>query len=296
MVTSTGSGLSVPDWPLSYGMFFPPMVGGVFYEHGHRMAATLVGFFMLCLAVWLGFKEPRKWIRCLGFWALGAVICQGVLGGVTVLFFLPTPVSVAHGVLAQTFFILTIVIAYSLSVERKQREGTEEQTHPMILKTIFMFTTLIYIQLILGAIMRHSHSGLAVLDFPKMGGYWIPPFNQDMLHTLNDWRFDLNLDPVSMSQVVIHIIHRAWAVFILVMLAMLNAVGRKYASKNKDVMRTLLMLNSFVALQIILGIATILTQKSPQITSFHVVTGAATLGVSVLLLLRAAPLNCSKLK
>src|SRR3990167_9279428 len=85
MVTSTGSGLSVPDWPLSYGSFFPPMVGGVFYEHGHRMIASTVGFFMLCLAVWLGIKEKLRWVKNLGFFALGAVILQGILGGLTVL-------------------------------------------------------------------------------------------------------------------------------------------------------------------------------------------------------------------
>src|SRR3990167_821475 len=61
MVKSTDSGLAVPDWPLSYGMFFPPMVGGVFYEHGHRMVAATVGFMTLCLAIWLGVQEPRRW-------------------------------------------------------------------------------------------------------------------------------------------------------------------------------------------------------------------------------------------
>ncbi|MCA9406939.1 MAG: COX15/CtaA family protein, partial [Candidatus Omnitrophica bacterium] len=113
MVTSTGSGLAVPDWPLSYGSFFPPMVGGVFYEHGHRMVASLVGFLMLTMAIWIGLKEERLWLRITAFTALGAVILQGVLGGITVLTMLPTPVSVMHGVLAQTFFLLTIFIAYA---------------------------------------------------------------------------------------------------------------------------------------------------------------------------------------
>src|SRR3989338_894934 len=98
MVTSTGSGLAVPDWPLSYGMLFPPIVGGVFYEHGHRMVATIVGLLMLILAVALGFCEKRRWLRNLGFAAVGAVILQGVLGGITVLFFLPRPVSITHGI------------------------------------------------------------------------------------------------------------------------------------------------------------------------------------------------------
>ena len=86
MVTSTGSGLAVPDWPLSYGTFFPPMVGGVFYEHGHRMVASLIGFMMLVLCIWLWIKEERRWVKILGSVALLAVILQGVLGGTTVLF------------------------------------------------------------------------------------------------------------------------------------------------------------------------------------------------------------------
>ena len=97
LVTSTGSGLSVPDWPLSYGMLMPPMVGGVFYEHGHRMAATAVGFLTLVLAVWTARAEPRPGVRRLAWAALAAVITQGVLGGLTVIYLLPTPVSVAHG-------------------------------------------------------------------------------------------------------------------------------------------------------------------------------------------------------
>src|SRR6187431_2159913 len=92
LVTSTGSGLAVPDWPTSYGwnMFTFPlkhMVGGIFYEHGHRLIASGVGFLTIGLALWLWLAEPRKWMRVLGFAALGAVILQGVLGGITVLFF-----------------------------------------------------------------------------------------------------------------------------------------------------------------------------------------------------------------
>src|SRR5947207_4121313 len=86
LVTSTGSGLSVPDWPTSYGwsMFTFPMrgmVGGIFYEHGHRLIASGVGFLTVILSIWIWRAEPRRWVRMLGFAALGAVILQGVLGG-----------------------------------------------------------------------------------------------------------------------------------------------------------------------------------------------------------------------
>jgi len=116
MVTSTGSGLSVPDWPNTYGWFmfsFPvdKWVGGIFYEHSHRLIASTVGCLILTLAFWLWRAEPRAWVRRLGFIALGAVITQGVLGGITVLWYLPDPISIAHASLAEIVFCLTVTLA-----------------------------------------------------------------------------------------------------------------------------------------------------------------------------------------
>src|SRR5713101_17368 len=116
LVTSTDSGLSVPDWPTSYGwsmLTFPPSkwVGGIFYEHTHRLIASTVGLLTIVLAGWLWLRDPRRWMKRLGATALGAVIAQGVLGGLTVLFFLPAPVSIAHAGLAEIFFCATVAIA-----------------------------------------------------------------------------------------------------------------------------------------------------------------------------------------
>ena len=110
MVTSTDSGLAVPDWPNTYGHFmfsFPleKMVGGIFYEHGHRMIASTVGFMTIILALWIWRVDARPWMRRLGFIALGAVILQGILGGITVLYLLPAPVSIGHAGLAQTLLL-----------------------------------------------------------------------------------------------------------------------------------------------------------------------------------------------
>src|SRR5688572_32734479 len=101
LVTSQDYGLAVPDWPKSYGMWFPPMIGGVFYEHGHRMIAGFVGILTVIMTAWLWWKEPRKWVRIFGTLALLSVIAQAVLGGITVLYFLPTWVSTLHATLAQ---------------------------------------------------------------------------------------------------------------------------------------------------------------------------------------------------
>src|SRR3954464_13466586 len=116
LVTSHDAGLSVPDWPTSYGwnMFtFPPSmwVANILYEHGHRLIASSVGFLTIILAVWLWMAEPRRWLRWLGIAALVAVIAQGILGGLTVLYFLPAPVSTAHAVPPEIFFCMTVALA-----------------------------------------------------------------------------------------------------------------------------------------------------------------------------------------
>src|SRR5437763_3218946 len=111
LVTSTGSGLAVPDWPLSFGQVFPPMVGGVLFEHGHRLVAAFVGLLTVTLMVLLTQWEPRLWVRWLARGAVMAVLLQGALGGVTVLFRLPLAVSVTHACLAQAFLCLVLTLA-----------------------------------------------------------------------------------------------------------------------------------------------------------------------------------------
>src|SRR5438105_3455323 len=121
LVTSNDAGLSVPDWPLSYGKLMPPMEGGILYEHGHRMVATTVGLLTMVSAIWLFRADRRKWLRWLGVAALMAVILQGVLGGLTVLYLLPWWISTAHACLAQLFFSTTVAMA--LFTSRFWRHG-----------------------------------------------------------------------------------------------------------------------------------------------------------------------------
>src|SRR6478752_2480136 len=151
LVTSTATGLSVPDWPTTYGwnMFtFPPSkwVGGIFYEHGHRLIASSVGFLTIVLAAWLWFADPRRWMKRLGLAALGAVILQGVLGGVTVLFFLPTAISSAHAGLAEIFFCMTIAIA--LFTSKSWMRGDDAVDDEMLRRVATTTTALIYVQIL----------------------------------------------------------------------------------------------------------------------------------------------------
>ena len=125
MVTSTGSGLAVPDWPLAYGMFFPPMIAGIFYEHGHRLIAGSVGFLTVIQAIWLQRREPKRHVRILGWTSLGAVIAQGLLGGLTVKLLLPPIVSIAHAGLAEIFLCLNVSIAFFTSVAAVSAQRSE---------------------------------------------------------------------------------------------------------------------------------------------------------------------------
>lgn len=160
-MTSNDAGLAVPDWPLSYGTWMPPLVGNIVYEHGHRMVATFVGLLTTLLALWLWLKEPRRWVRRLGLLALAAVIAQGILGGFTVLFLLPRPVSIAHASLAQVFFCLTVSLAVFTGRAWRRQEGKREDTGKPPLFQLSVATTLaVFAQLILGAAYRHSALGI----------------------------------------------------------------------------------------------------------------------------------------
>jgi len=159
LVTSNDAGLSVPDWPTTFGSFYkmPQMVGGVKYEHGHRMVAEFVGLLTIILAVWTWRVEKRRWLRFMGLAALGTVIIQGILGGLTVKLFLPPLVSSAHAAVAQTFFCIAVAIAVFTGrrwVEEHPRTELD-QRRPALFTLTLLSIFVLYVQLILGAMFRH---------------------------------------------------------------------------------------------------------------------------------------------
>lgn len=161
LVTSNDAGLSVPDWPLSYGKLMPKMEGGIFFEHGHRMVATMVGILTVILAIWLWRSEPRRWMRRLGLAALAAVIAQGLLGGMTVIYMLPKPVSVSHACLAQLFFSTTVLIALFTSAEWKRESPLVDDTGAPALHSLAVAVPFcVLAQLALGAAARHKTLGV----------------------------------------------------------------------------------------------------------------------------------------
>jgi len=265
------------------------MVGGIFYEHGHRMMATFVGFITLVQAICLGFSNQQSWIKKAAYASLLLVIIQGIFGGITVLFFLPPAISIIHGVLAQTFFICTIVIAYGISNERSQRIEVKESFE--IRKYSLILLVMVYIQLILGALMRHTASGLAIPDFPTMGGTWIPTFSETMINNINVILFDMDIDMVNRYQVIIHFTHRLGALIISSTIGYFLYRHGHLIKKNKIVMNTIRWIVILLLLQLALGVFTVLSERSPNIASFHVVTGAAFLGFCTLFVLRCHPIR-----
>lgn len=172
-VTSNDAGLSVPDWPTSFGSIYkiPRMVGGVKFEHTHRMIAEFVGLLTIIFAVWVWRADHRRWMKWLGVAALGTVILQGVLGGLTVLYFLPPAISSAHAAVGQTFFCIACAIALFTGkqwVDCVPDNSLRERKRPTLLTLSLLSILVMYLQLILGAMFRHH--GMSwwphVLDAP----------------------------------------------------------------------------------------------------------------------------------
>ena len=275
MVTSTGSGLSVPDWPNTYDYFmfaFPlsKMVGGIFYEHGHRMIASIVGLLTIGLTVGLYRREPRRWVRRLGFTALGAVVLQGTLGGITVLYFLPTPISVSHAGLAQIFFCLIVSLALFTSAgwrntrELHRHEPVRRDAAMLVLATTL--PSLVYIQILVGATMRHTGAGLAIPDFPLVFGGLLP----------STWSFGIT----------VHYAHRIGALATAgLVLATLGHLLAHHRDRG-DLLHPAWALVVLVLGQISLGGWTVLSERAAIVNTAHVAVGATVLATALVLGLR----------
>jgi cytochrome c oxidase assembly protein subunit 15 len=255
------------------------------------MIAAIVGFLTLILAFSIYHTDDQLWLKKNVFLALGLIIVQGLFGGLTVLFLQPTPISVIHALFAQTFFMVTILIAYGLSDERAHRIPYDKVDNAGLKIPAYWVMGLVYIQLIIGALMRHTQSGLAIPDFPLAGGYLLPPFNQTMLNTVHVMQFDLDVPFASMSQVVVHFLHRLGGVSVAIAIGWLSWKIYQLKDSNNRIYRQTVLLDMLLLLQLTLGAFTIWSLKEPLITSIHVVNGATILGLSMLMVLRILPVR-----
>jgi cytochrome c oxidase assembly protein subunit 15 len=282
LVTSKGVGMTVPDWPNSYGynMFLFPLsrwVGGIFYEHVHRLIASGVGLMTIILAVTLWMGEPRKWVRVLGYIAVVTVILQGVLGGLRVTMILDE-LGIFHGMLAQAYISLLVVIAVATS-KAFATGGARWRWHaPGLLRWAVVLTVLVYLQLALGATMRHEHAGLSIHDFPLAYGQVWPMVNAEQLAAINTQRIASGEVPTTIAQIHLQMLHRLMAVVLSVLFLVYAWKARRAAMGVRIASRWWVAL---LAVQITLGAWTVWTNKAADVTTAHVAVGALILFLGV---------------
>lgn len=301
LVTSHGAGMAVPDWPTTYGynMFlFPPSywIGGIFYEHSHRLVASFVGLLTTILAVWLWLKEERRWLRWTGVAAFFAVVFQGVLGGLRVTMF-KDELGIFHATLAQSFLVLISFIALATSrwwvggaakggrsEQWKMEDGKGENWGSGVRAMFLISTVLIFLQLILGATMRHQHAGLAVPDFPLAYGKIWPPMDEAFIESVNSARIDhRDFNNITAFQIGLHMAHRIGAVLALgFVIATAVAVHRRWGGKAART-RLAYVWAGLIVVQAGFGAATVLSNKAADIATLHVVLGAASLVFAALM-------------
>jgi cytochrome c oxidase assembly protein subunit 15 len=289
LVTSHEAGMSVPDWPNSYGynMFlFPPSkwIGGIFYEHTHRLWASVVGLMTTVLAVWLWLRDSRRWMKWLGIAAFLGVVAQGVLGGLRVTLSMDS-LGIFHGVIAQSFFALVCAIA--LFTSRFWLALTSQRFRvfvPRGLRSHVLYVTiLIFLQLALGATMRHQHAGLSISDFPLAHGQIWPDTSPAAIARYNAERMDVvSQNPITAFQVILQMIHRLGAVLIFLGVGAAAGLSVKRLGKKDLLTKFAFFWLGLILLQIALGIETIWSNKAADIATAHVLVGALSLVVGTL--------------
>jgi cytochrome c oxidase assembly protein subunit 15 len=301
-VKSHDAGLAVPDWPMTFGenpITYPvsKWYGGIFHEHFHRLYAGVTAVLSVVMLGLLFLVRVPWWIRTVSALSVVAVIAQAVLGGLTVIYLLPVWASSSHAILAQTYLVLHVIIAYGLSKDYWERRaaglhGARESRTPLFAAAVVLIAA-VYGQLFFGALMRHTEAALAVPDFPTMGGQWIPRLDDEMMTTINDWRLDTSfetgadLPPVTKTQVALHLAHRAGAVVVTLAVLVLLWLAHRFERAKPGVLLPSYLLVGLTIFQFALGIMTVLTQRTPIITSIHVMTGAAVLALAAWAVCRA---------
>ena len=317
LVTSKGVGMAVPDWPNTFGynMFLVPFdewLGkfGVFEEHSHRLVASFVGLLTIVLAAWIWVKDSRKWVRLLGIGALVLVVTQGVLGGLRVTE-INQNLGLIHGAVAQLFLILvcTIALATSSWWHRVAVGESDRAGYAALKGALVAVICLVFIQLLLGATMRHQHAGLAIWDFPLAHGQVWPAIDEASIAQYNENRYELQKSLHAQNQlydaqgnpqaflasghdilswhVWLQMLHRLGAVATLALVMALVVKARRRLGQAHGFTKAGYTLLAMIVAQAGMGIWTILSNKAADVATGHVVLGAACLALSSLLLLAA---------
>lgn len=273
LVHPTGSSLACPDWPTCYGSFFPEMEGGIFFEHSHRIVATIVGFLtvLLNISVW-GFSSLEKKIKVHVSIALMIVILQGVLGGITVILKLPPAVSISHLGLSMFFFCFVVKICFQIwqaTFPQKRRTSGDSHTLAQVGRWAFVLTVLVYLQVVLGGVVRHFHAG-------RSCGSELP-FCESQI-----W-------PAALQQ-QIHMTHRIMGVIVFLAVLCGNIWFLKARRKKNLGFSPLALIATrlcpmIVSLQVLLGLLTVASMVGLVEVVAHTAVGALLLAIQWLVFL-----------
>lgn len=289
IVTSKSVGMSVPDWPTTFGynMFFFPIsgwVGGIFYEHLHRLIGAAIGLMTMILTVSILAVEPRRWVKNLAVAAFVAVCIQGMLGGLRVSLF-KNEIGIFHGMLAQSFFCLLGILTVSTSPRFIRKNWDIFLPHPSLKKLAFLATAFIFVQLGLGASMRHAHLGLSIPDFPLAYGQILPDTSASTIEKINQTRLADDQMPTTAAQVWLQMAHRGMAFVILgfvssvAFVAFTNPIARSASTWSAIWLGMILC-------QIGLGAWTVWSNKAADIATAHMALGALSLLTGVVFTFR----------
>lgn len=290
LVTSHHAGMSVPNWPNSYGynMFlFPPRfwVGGIFYEHTHRLMGAVVGMCSIVLVIAAWILEKRRWVRWLAAGVLAMVILQGVLGGLRVVL-VQLDLAIVHACVAQAFFCLTVLMAIVTS--RWWFRKSKGSAGRGIVALAIACVILIYCQLVVGATMRHFDAGLAIPDLPFAYGKLLPPTTSAELDAINHERaWKMDLPPVTLGQIWLHFAHRIGALIVTGGVVMLVISILWTFRRNGDLILPAWFLSVLLIAQLSLGVLTVYLRKPADIASAHVAVGALVLVTAFIIAVRA---------
>ena len=287
LVTSHGAGMAVPDWPNTFGynMFLFPVsrwVGGIFYEHSHRLIASGIGLMTVILSIALWRVEPRRWVRIFGVCAVVGVCLQGLLGGLRVVL-IKDEIGVFHALLAQSFFVAIALLAVVTGRRFVQKRWADYEPHPTLRWWAFGATALIFLQLGIAATMRHEHIGLSIPDFPLAYGSWLPDTSPEAMERINAERLAAGEMRTNALQIWIQMAHRILAVLIA---AAVLAFFWKARHAARAVRFWSMVWIAMILAQIGLGAWTIWSNKAADVATAHMALGALSLLVGALLAFR----------
>lgn len=263
-VSATQSGLACPDWPACYGSFFPKMDGAVFFEHGHRLFATLIGALttLNLVLVWRAKPagHPARWLAATAF---PLVVWQGILGGMTVKLKLPPAVTTLHLATSMAFFSVLIWGAFRL------RPRTEDwPLEPRLRRAIGATAVLVYLQIVLGALVRHTHSSLVCTAWPfcKASG----------VATMGPLGSAID-DP----QIVVHMAHRSLALVVGAAVILVSLAVLRASTANRLARLLAMVAPGLVVVQIFLGMMSVMTALDVLTVTSHLGVGALLLASTV---------------